>query len=162
MEEKQVPLLSHSPEYPQRLLPGGVLDSRMQARISIYTNDLRSALEWLRLELEAIVSESLRREELNYFIWMIDQHLKAKPTNYAQELVDAYVTAIDKSCRNSYCNGYRTRFGKIVDQDIVATIEFAYMAGDCRGKLMSLYYSGEYITDEAIAEIIRALPVWES
>lgn len=132
----------------------------MQVRVAIWMNDLRGALEWLRFELEGI-GESLRREELRNVIDWIDDHLRT-PINYAQELSDAYVIAIDKSCRNSYCNGYRTRFGKVVNQRIGRTIEFAYMAGECRGKLMNLYTSGELITDEALGEIIDSLPRWEA
>lgn len=159
MLDKSVPLLS-PPEFPQKLLVGSVLDDRMLVRVAIFMNDLRQALEYFRFELEGI-SESLRRQELRYLIRLIDEQARTKPRYFLQGSLDVYLDICDMARRNTRCNSYRTRYGAEVKKDLDATMAFVYMAGTCRGALMDLYNSGEYITDEAIKLIIDSLPVWE-
>lgn len=161
IEKEQVPLLpAPIVERPNALEPGSMWDCRMQSRIAIFLNDLQSALAWFRYELEHITIHSLRREELGIFIDAIDSQVQSKPVYFLQGTLDAYINILDMARRNPRCNGYRTRFGEEVKKDLNATMAFMYLVGECRGKLMDLYESGEEITDEAIEQIEKALPIW--
>lgn len=158
---REVPLLpSPSETRPKTIVPGSLWDCRMQKRIAIFLNDLQSALSWLRYELEEIRSPSLRRAELRDTIELLDCQARTKPVYFLKGTLEAYVNILDMARRNPRCNGYRTRFGEEVKKDLDATMAFVYQLGECRGKLMTLYDSGEEITDEAIEQIEKSLPAW--
>lgn len=160
MLEKQVPLLPS----PTRsvLVVGSRDDNRLQSRLALFMNDLHSALEWLRFELEHITIHSQRRDELRLFIDAIDNQVRVKPAHFIEETLDVYLDILEMARHNPRCNGYRTRYGQTAQRDIDATMRFAYLAGECRGKLMMLYDSGERVLDEDLEDIIDSLPMWDA